>query len=497
MRVKINPAALLLKTGALLAIVLIAMVFGLVATTANPMFVVLMVGLIGGIFLIAFPKISITLLLSLGLVSGVLVSLVGPLSGKLPWAMALLGMSLFLPAVLMMFNKKNRQVPWFIWLALIFMLYALVSSLLNWSGFGEFVAGFKRYFQVYGLLLALAFLPLSKKDITLWQRVLLGVAILQLPFALYELLILVPARGGLELNSFATDVVAGTFGANMEGGSPNVIMVVFLLIMFSFIFSRWRNGLIDTKWMLGLGLLLLLPLGLGETKIAVVMVPLAWIVLIRHDAIKSPIKYLPVLVAGGVVTLMLLYIYVELIMHSTISEVVEGTISYNFSDGKYGESFLNRTTVLSFWYNQQTLSDPLAFFFGNGIGSSFLGQISGHIGVMFPGYGINLTTLSTLLWDLGVIGAITYIAIFVCAWVLANKLYRITNDPQVKADLLAIQVSIALFVLLIDYSQDMVNLIGLEIIYSAILGYLAYLYKTHHQGIALNNLQANLHETKR
>lgn len=484
MKARMNPMALLGQIGLLIGIAFFAMIFGLVATTANPMIVVLTIGVVGGIFLIALPKISITLLFSLGLVSGVLVSMIGPLSGKLPWAMALLGMSLLLPALLMMFNKRERKVPWFIWLAFIFMLYAVGSSLLNWSGFAEFVGGFKRYFQVYGLLLALAFLPLTKKDISLWQKVLLGVAVLQLPFALYELIVLVPQRGGLELNSFATDVVAGTFGANMEGGSPNVVMVVFLLIIFSFIFSRWRNGLIDTKWMLGLGFILLLPLGLGETKIAVVMVPMAWFILIRHDAMRSPVKYLPVLAAGALVTLMLLYVYVELIMHSTISEVLEGTISYNFSDGKYGESFLNRTTVLSFWYNQQSLSDPLAFFFGNGIGSSYLGQISGHIGLMFPGYGINLTALSTLLWDLGIVGAIIYIAIFACAWLLANKLYRLTNDTQVKADLLAIQVSIALFVLLIDYSQDMLSLIGLEIIYSCMLGYLAYLYKQHHQAAA-------------
>lgn len=479
MKVQINPMALLAKAGLLLTIAVFAMIFGLVATTANPMIVVLTLGLVGGIFLVLLPKMTITLLFSVGLVSGVLVSLVGPLSGKLPWAMAMLGMSLLLPVALKMASKQDRQVPGFIWLAIIFMIYAIVSSLLSWSGFGEFIAGFKRYFQVFGLLLALAFIPLNKKDIIRWQYLLLGVAVLQLPFALYEFLILVPQRGGMELNSYTTDVVAGTFGANMEGGSPNVVMVVMLLIMFSFIFSRWRSGLLQTKWLFVFSVLLLMPLGLGETKIAVVMLPLAWMVLIRHDVVKSPIKYLPVMLAGVLVTFVLLYIYVEFIMQSTIPEVVESTIGYNFSDGKYGESFLNRTTVLSFWFNQQSLSDPLAMFFGNGIGSSFLGQISGHIGLMYPGYGINLTTLSTLLWDLGIVGTLLFLAIFVCAWISANRLYRATDNPQVKADLLAIQVAIALFLVLMDYSQDMVNLIGLEIIYSAMLGYLAYLYKQH------------------
>lgn len=476
---QISLSQILVKFGLGIGFVLFAILFGLIATTANPIILTLAVGMIVGIILLASPKITITLLLSLGLTVGVIASFAGNLFGKLSWAVTLLGFSLFIPAFFSIFTKGKKVNHGFVWLILAFVLYATINSLLNWDSFVQFLAGFKRYFQTYGLIFALAFIPFVKKDIVRWQYLILLIGILQLPFALYELIVLVPARGGLEAGSFATDVVAGTFGANLEGGSPNSIMVTFLLIIFSFIFSRWRNGLVTTKNLTILGFLLMLPLALGETKIVLVMIPLIWFVLIRHDFMKSPVKYLPVLFSGAIVTLLLLYIYVVFVYDSTLAEVWEETMSYNFEDRGYGTLFLNRTTVLTFWANLQGMHDPMGFFFGGGIGSSYLGDVSGNVGLRYPGYGIDLTVVSTILWDLGVVGLLLFLSIFVSAWYLGDKIYRETNSIEIKADILAIQAALILFGVLLNYSRDLVNLIGLEIIFSLVLGYLAYLHRLH------------------
>ena len=462
-------------------IVLSAFVFGLLAVSANPMMIGLGVGLVAGAFLLAVPKISVHILLSVGLVMGALVSFAGPMFGKLPWALSLLGMLLLLPATLSLVKGggEQRKVPAFIWIAMAFMGYALTVTILGWDSVAETVAGFKRYFQVYGLLFALVLLPFGNDDFDRWKKLLLVIALLQFPFALYELLILVPQRGGLSTASYTTDVVAGTFGANMEGGSPNVVMVVFLLATFAFVLSRWRSGLLKTRQGVWLSIFLLLPLGMGESKIAMVMLPMTWFLLIRHDFFRSPIKYLPVLLSGVVATIVLGYVYVVLIMNSTLQDVVESTISYNFADAGYAFFYLNRTTVLSFWWSQQGLHDPVSFFFGHGIGSAFLGQISGHIGMLYPRYGIDLTAASTLLWDLGCIGLAMFLAIFISAWRVAGKLYRESSHILIKSDALATQASIGLCMVLIIYSQDIVNLIALEILYAFLLGYLAHLYIDH------------------
>lgn len=476
----VRPFPLLLMMAAVLGGVLAAVLFGLLATTANPMLIGLGVGLIGGAILLSVSRFSIALLMTAGLMMGALVSFAGPVFGKLPWALSMLGMLLLAPVFLNMVKAERPKVPAFIWLGLMFLLYAVAATVLNWHSFAEFVAGFKRYFQVFGLMLALAVLPLVQSDFRRWQNILLSIALLQFPFALYELLVLVPERGGLDRASFTTDVVAGTFGANLEGGSPSAVMAVLLLTVFGFLFAQWRNGLLSTMHLLIASAILLLPLGMGETKIALVMLPLVWLVLVRQDVARSPLKYLPVMLSGVMLTAVLGYAYVEWIMKSTVAEVLESTISYNFAEAGYASYYLNRTTVLSFWWGQQGMHDPVGFFFGNGLGSSFLGQISGHIALLYPYHGVNLTAASTILWDLGIVGLVLFFAMFISAWRTAGTLYRASSDPRVKADLLAIQASIALFLLFIVYSQDIVNLIAMEIIYSAVLGYLGFLYAQHH-----------------
>lgn len=474
-----DPRALALKSLFALFMAFLAFLFGMLAVSANPMMIGLGVGLVGGALLLAAPGVSVLILIVVCLVMGALISFAGTAFGKLPWAMSLLGLLLLVPVVLSIAKARRPSVPGFVWLAIAFMGYAVMATALQGNSIAESVAGFKRYFQVFGLMLALALLAFSKQDFLRWQKFLLGIALLQFPFALYELLVLVPQRGGLSKASFTTDVVAGTFGANLEGGSPGMVMVVFLLVVFAFLFSRWRSGLISGPATLFFSLFLILPVGMGENKVVVLMLPMAWFVLVRHDVARSPVKYLPVLLAGLLMTGVLGYVYVELIMKSNISDVIRSTVSYNFADAGYGAFFLNRTTVLTFWFGQQGLHDPTGFFFGNGLGSAFLGQISGHVGMRYPRYGIDLTAASTLLWDLGIIGLVMFVTIFTGAWQTAGKIYRESQDLEIKADCLAVQAGISLFLVLIIYSQDMVNLISMEIVYSVVLGYLAHLYARH------------------
>jgi hypothetical protein len=101
------------------------------------------------------------------------------------------------------------------------------------------------------------------------------------------------------------------------------------------------------------------------------------------------------------------------------------------------------------------------------------------MGLKYFNYGINLTAASTLLWDTGIIGLILFICIFIAAWVEANKLYLSVSDPMVKADILAIQSAISLFLLSVFYLDMIVNLLSMEIIYALVLGYLGYLINEH------------------
>lgn len=468
-----------------LIVLALAGFFGLLAVTASPILVGMAAGLVVGVFLLMKPDLLIWLILILGLVMGAFVSMAGPQFSKITWAVSILG---FVLLVLSLFNfllaGKSKGQPAFIWLGVAFLVLTVSATTAQWHSTGEVIAGVKRFFQAYGLMFAFAALAVSSREMGRIRKLLLAIALLQLPFALYELLVLVPKRGGLALASETTDVVAGTFGANLQGGSPNSVMVIYLLIVMSFLVMRWRYGLIHSGRFYFFILLCLIPLGLGETKIGVVMLPLAALVLIRNDLARSPLRYFPALLAIILLTTVLVYVYVTVIMQSTLDEVVQRTLRYNIGDQGYSRGqFLNRLTSITFWFQQQGSHDPVGFLIGNGLGSSYtsFGELGGHLGMRYQRYGINLTAASTLLWDTGVMGSALFVGMLASAWVAAGRLHRSAGDLAVKADTLAIQAAISLFFVSLVYSDSIVNLVPMEVIFATVLGYLAYLSKTHGQ----------------
>jgi hypothetical protein len=458
-----------------------ALLFGFIAVTANPIFIGLAVGMVLGIFLLAIPKKTIWLVIAFGLATPALLDMAGHGLSRMLWAVSMLALLLWIPGVLNLLSinpKHEKHIPVFLWLAVFFVLFAVLCTVLQLHTLGELFGGFKRYFQAFGLMLALATMVLTRKDFDAWLNLLLGIALLQLPFALFERFVLVPLRGGIALSGGqSTDVVAGTMGANIDGGSPNAIMVIFVLIAFTFVFSRWKEKLINNSRMLWLSIILLTPLVLGETKVVIVLLPLLGLVLLRKEVIQNPTKYLPLLGGFMAATVALAYVYFHFMLDSNIADGIQGILAYNFEEKiGYGTSLLNRTTVMTFWWSLHGWNNPISFLFGHGLGSSYgAGYDAGHIAQIYPNYGISLTTISSLLWDLGLVGFVLYISIFILAWFQLGRTWKITNSAKTKADCISIQVGIALTLFFLLYSDSQVNLLVHEIISAVLLGYAAFL----------------------
>ncbi|RJG01078.1 hypothetical protein [Noviherbaspirillum sedimenti] len=466
--------------GTIGALMLLSSLFlGVLATTADLVMIGAGLGLLAGAFLLAAPRMVIWIMIGLSLTTGVLVSLAGPAYVRLPWALSLLSFILWPLALFKLLQLK--RVPLFVWLALAFVGLCVAGSAFDWYSLDEFVAGFKRYFQAYGLLFALATLGFTTDDMRRWQKLILAIALLQLPVALYEFVVLVPLRGGLNAGSAALDVVAGTFGANLYGGSPNAEMSAFLLIVLAFLGMRWHAGLLATRSYLACTLICLIPLGLGETKIVVLLLPLTVFILLRRDFFKAPARYMPVILGFCAITALLGYIYVTLMMKSTLSAVLNNIVHYNFEQAGYGRAYLNRTTVLSFWWERHGWHDPLTLLFGHGIGSSYWSPtnlLAGHIGMQFARYSIDLTAVAALLWDVGLVGALLYFLVIGAAWHAANRLGRDSRDAVARVDALSIQAALAIVLVFLFYNSSAVNLLPFQVLIASLLGYLAFLYRT-------------------
>lgn len=455
------------------------MLFGLFAVTANPIIVSMAGALIVGMVLFFRPAWILWLVLVLGLlVVGILPLHLDFIASKAAWGVSLLGFFLMLVAFLGIATSPSilKGTPAFIWIALGFMAYALLNSFIQWHSPGDLLGGFKRYFQMWGIMFALCWLTFDERDIRRWQFFFVIVALLQLPFAVYELIIFVP-RLEATWGVAAIDVVAGTFGAKVDGGGASGEMALFLVIMLAFLLARHLGKSLSVGRIIQLVPLILAPLFLGETKAVVIMLPLMFLVLYRHEIFIRLHYWLMGFVVLTLITVSAGYYYLSFSdrpMDTHIEEILEGNI-YNKG---YGFLHLNRTTVLTFWAEKQGSHDPISFMFGNGLGSSHTAT-RGYVAKHYPNHGIDLTTASALLWDVGVFGFILFIAILALAWKSAQRLQRESAMPTLRADAAAIQAALALFAFHIFYRGTLLDLISIQIVFAALLGYLAWLCRKH------------------
>lgn len=467
--------------GVLAIAVVLAVFFGLIAVTASPILVSMAAAMLVGVFLLAKPIWNIWFVLVLGLlVVGVVPIWADALGSKAVWGVSILGFALMGSALFSVASRPGaaRNTPAFVWVALIFMLYAVVVTLIQFYSVGEFLTAFKRYFQAFGLMFALSWLAIEEQDIRRWRKLFVIVALVQLPFALYELISLVPLRESFRiLNLVPIDVVAGTFGASIYGGGANAEMATFLIFVLAFMLARRHEKTLSTGRLLFMAPLVMAPLFLGETKAVVILLPMMFLVLYRHELLARPHYAVMGLILGSLLTIGAGMTYLS-ITKTTLDEQIEDTLSYNIYEGGYGSLHLNRTTVLTFWAERQGAHDPVSLVLGNGLGSSHRAT-GGHIEIRYPTFGIGLTAASTLLWDLGILGFALFLAILALAWRTAGRLRREAAEALVRADAAAIQAILPLFGFYLFYRLSMLETLTFQIVFSALLGYLAWLHRRH------------------
>lgn len=456
----------------------LAIVVGVLAASASPLAIAMGIGAILGVLLLLAPKANLWLAIVLGLSTGALLSMAGAPATKLQWGIVLLSSMLFIPVLLNILPRP--RLPLFMWLYLLFLALSFASSMLHWNAAAPLVAGLKRYYQALGIMLAMAVIPLDWKDDRRLRKTFFWLALIQLPFVLYEAFVLVPIRialAGADHTSEVTDVIAGTFGANLRVGSPGGEMVAFVLILLAFAWARWREGLLST-FKLGVFIALMLPcVGLGEIKFVAFLFPLIALVLYKEELTSRPGRYLPVMAAVGLVTAAFAYLYFGYFSGTTVTKGFDDMLRYNVAGQGYGGFRLNRTTALGFWWTHQGPHDPVGFFIGHGVGSSYWAPDPtvplGAIGARYPWFGVALTAASALLWDVGVIGTLLYLSVFVVAFAQAVQLYKKERDPGIRSTLMGIQAALAVFIAFIPYKDSMLAILPFQIVVAVVLGYLA------------------------
>lgn len=381
-------------------------------------------------------------------------------------------------------HRPSAPLPaLFIWVAA-FAVYGLVATLLNWTGMVPAILGVKNYFQVWTLLLIFTMIHFRGYFIHGFIVFLLAIAFLQLPLVLHQLFVVVPSRPILP-GLFPHDVIAGSFGADMDGGGNNALLSAYLVMSVGLLISMWQQKILKA-WLLALGAaLLIFPVFLNESKVSFFYIWIMFLVLFREDIAKNPLRFIVGNIALGLFLIFFLYMY-TLIAHAS-GQRVSGVLDYldyiyfmnvKTSNQLYG---LTRFTALSFWFLEHFPGDVLHAFIGHGLGQTqeagvlSKGYYNTIAGRLYPGLHIGVSALSAMLWDVGLIGVTIACMMFASAFRLAGRLAGDwAGEPAAVALFRALQAAIAILFITIPHKNLFVLEITEQGLFILLVGFLIY-----------------------
>ena len=472
-----------------------SVIFGLLLGIQNYFLLFILVILIIGPMLIFFPKLGLWTAIVGTLVVAGLIDLYLPSLSALKWGIPVLSVLLAIFTMVNSFflekrkeeviKEKSRVIIWL----LLFIIVSIFSSLANWQGISAFAVGLKGYFQVWGLLFVIYYLYDNEKDAGHLISFFLFLALIQWPFVLHQFFVMVPKRTSIqaaEHGIVAVDVVAGTFGASMNGGGRSPSLALLSMISLSLLLARWKVGLINTKKMVILGCIGIFPLFLNEAKVVIVLMPILVFMIFQDQILKSPIKAL----LGFAVTCSLLFSILAsyLILPGSENEksfdatdFYHESVDYNIGNRGYGNFLLNRTTVYPFWLKEHMRSDKiLELLIGHGPGAGNGGSsiIDSTLATkQYLGYGIGLTSMSRMLWEIGLLGTIIGLILLFSIYKLAGKLSRQWENTNQWPLIKTAQISIPLFVVNLFHNDYFVADLSFQMMFVLILGYILVMSK--------------------
>lgn len=406
---------------ALLAGWLLAGVAGALLGTGQYLLLVLLIGTIMGGALLLLPRLAVWVLGAGALVVAGLLELYLPAARQVAWLVAALAVALGAQALVRRIAthhmEPGRHYPQAETWAALFLLSTVLTTFFNGGVSMSSVAGLKGYFQVWGLMMALCWFNYSRTDLWNVSKALLVLAAIQLPFAVHQLIFLVPQRAATadaQLGIVAADIVTGTFGGNLTGGGRSLNLAILACTMLALVILLFRSRRLSKRQSLLVGAAVMAPLMISEVKVLLILLPvtlyLASGLRLREDAGR-------LLVGGAWLSLgfmVLLFIYANLPgaksqEAQSIEYYFEDIISSNFGDRGYGMLRLNRMTVYAFWFQENVLKlDLVHALIGHGAGASGGSVFSeGSLSqTIYTGQGIGLTSVSSLLWDVGLLGLV-------------------------------------------------------------------------------------------
>ncbi|HDH0765776.1 TPA: capsular biosynthesis protein, partial [Klebsiella oxytoca] len=326
----------------------------------------------------------------------------------------------------------------------------------------------------------------------------------QFPLAIYQVLVVVPKRVALRGEDEKWDSVVGTFGGDPMGGGNTAAMGMFCLLIMLLKVSEFKHGICSFKSMATHIVLAFFLCVVGEVKFVILLSPfllaLLWIMPAYVSGISKVTLRSLMIIAAGMVVLIFAAIT---ILASNYSSAFGGdptksalsvfidSLGYIFDTNYIMESGeLGRFTTIFFWLQHNELFGPGGMLFGYGLNATNSGSTvsPGYIGAWYHLI-LDSTALSMLLWEVGIIGVILFIAMIASILVGMRPKETFSRYDLKREDLQLLSSAPAFYVfaigclLSLPYSQILMIIPMLQFLLWLALGALIVI----HRSVRLNS----------
>ena len=359
-----------------------------------------------------------------------------------------------------------------------YFVLVLISLLANLPSPQQFLVGAKMYLFIWGVFLLLAVSSISPKLLEqVWKGVIV-VAILQLPFALYQRLFEVGRREANGVGFMSLDAIVGTFPGG-EGGGASGSLAMFCVFAMALAIALRRNKALGAGVTVLVVLASLLSIGLGEVKVIIVLFPLALLVMNYREVIRRPLHFLAIGAAGLVILAGILTFYGaqwESGQKGARGGYLENAFGYVLDpDAVKADGHVGRAAALNLWYRDGR-STPQTFLLGYGPGASQNSSTAkGVVASRYAPLQVNSTTAAGMLWDIGILGLVAFFAISIIAFFEALRLSSVGQIPAFhRSTLEACALMMALTGVAIPYDKSLLGVPQFQVLFLLALFQIVY-----------------------
>ncbi|MGM1325723.1 capsular biosynthesis protein, partial [Klebsiella michiganensis] len=309
-------------------------------------------------------------------------------------------------------------------LYLTFIILSLCATVLQ-SGIVTAIVGFKNELALSLVMFCMLLGMFRESQLHRLTQLFYWLFYVQFPLAIYQVLVVVPKRVALRGEDEKWDSVVGTFGGDPMGGGNTAAMGMFCLLIMLLKVSEFKHGICSFKSMAAHIVLAFFLCVVGEVKFVILLSPfllaLLWIMPAYVSGISKVTLRSLMIIAAGMVVLIFAAIT---ILASNYSSAFGGdptksalsvfidSLGYIFDTNYIMESGeLGRFTTIFFWLKHNELFGPGGMLFGYGLNATNSGSTvsPGYIGAWYHLI-LDSTALSMMLWEVGIIGVILFIA---------------------------------------------------------------------------------------